>query len=115
MAGERFEYLGVVIANGQSLSAAAQVGGYLLCGIIMPSAWTAAALTFQASKDGTTYNNLYSDGGVEHTVVADASRHIKIDPQDFAGVQYVKVRSGTSGTPVAQGAARTITLVVRPA
>jgi hypothetical protein len=62
-----------------------------------------------------TYNNVYDTAGSEKTVTADASRHIIIDPQDFAGTQYLKVRSGTSGLPVAQGAARTITLVVRPA
>jgi hypothetical protein len=33
---------------------------------------------------------------------------------DWIGVRYMKVRSGTSGTPVNQGGARTITLVVQP-
>jgi hypothetical protein len=34
-------------------------------------------------------------------------------PADLVGVPYIKVRSGTSGAAVAQGAARTISLIVK--
>lgn len=86
-----------------------------LVAIIMPASWTTADLTFQASNDDTTFYNFYNAAGTEVTVEADASRWIGIDPVDFSGVAYMKVRSGTSGTPVAQGADRTLTFLFRPA
>lgn len=103
-----------VITSGVSLSTAVNIDPYRLVGIAMPATWTAANLTFQASHDnGTTYNNLYDDLGTEMTVTAAASRYITLDPAVFAGINYLKVRSGTSGTPVNQGGDRTITLVTR--
>lgn len=113
----------VTIANGGSLSGAAtgatRVGGgatgiyETLVGIIMPASWSAASLTFQASNDNSTFTNLYNAAGTEVTATVSAARWVAIDPADFAGVAYLKVRSGTSGTPVNQGADRTITLVFR--
>lgn len=77
----------------------------------MPSSWTAADLTFQVSTDnGTTYQNVYEEDGSEYVVTADASRFIAIT--GLPRVDAIKVRSGTSGTAVAQGAARTLTLFV---
>lgn len=101
------------IANGQSLSDAIDLGGLRLVSIVMPSAWTAANLTFQVSHDGTTYNNLYDAGGSEVTTTAAASRYIYLDPAFWSGIRFLKVRSGTSGAAVAQGAERLVTLVCR--
>ncbi len=104
------------IANGASLSGAVSVGGpdfrVSLLRISMPAAWTAANLTFQASDSLTgTFQNLYDAAGTEVTVTTAAGREIRLDPTHFAGVGYIKVRSGTSAVPVNQGAARTVTLV----
>lgn len=105
----------VVIANGASLSGAGNLGPFRLVGLVMPADWTAANLTFQVSHDAdTTYNNLYDDEGTEVTVTAADDRYITLDPSVFAGINCIKVRSGTSGSAVNQGAARTITLVTRP-
>jgi hypothetical protein len=105
----------VTIANGASLSSAGDLGGTRLVGIIMPAAWTAAALTFQVSYDGgTTFANLYDEYGLEYTVTADAGRAIKVPALDFLIGAQVKVRSGTSGTPANQGAARDLILVSMP-
>lgn len=106
-------YKTVTIANGASLSGAVDLGSTRLIGIVMPAAWTAANLTFQAAVDGVTYSNLYDDLGNEYTVTASTSRHILIAPDDYIGIQFLKVRSGTSGAAVVQAAARVITLVVR--
>lgn len=112
---DRLEELTVTIANGASLSGAVSLAGLLLVGIVMPASWTAADLTFQASRDGSTYNNVYDEGGLEVTVDAAVSRHIVIDPARFAGCEYLKVRSGTSGVAVNQAAARSLVLIVRTA
>jgi hypothetical protein len=79
----------------------------------MPATWTAANLTLQASVDNSTWDNVFDSLGTEVTITAAASRFILLNPADFVSVRYLKVRSGTSGTPVNQGGARTITLIVR--
>jgi len=102
-----------VIAKNTSLSGAVDIGGCKYLGISMPAAWDAASLTFQVSHDGTTYQNLYNDSGVEVSVTAAASRNIALDvvALDLAPWQYVKIRSGTAASAVNQTAARTLTVV----
>ncbi len=98
----------------ESLSDAVDLADSQLHGIIMPAAWDAANLTFQVSNaiDGT-YVNLYDDAGNETTVTAAAGRAIAIDVAalQLAPWRYLRVRSGTSGTAVAQAAERTLTLI----
>lgn len=103
----------VTIASGTSLSGVVDTGGATPLAIIMPASWTTANLTFQASANNSTYNNLYKDDGTEYTVTAAASEYIRLVAADFVGIRYLKVRSGTSGTPVTQGADRIVTVVTR--
>lgn len=102
----------VTIANGQSLSAALFIGGNRVVAIEMPAAWTAAGLSFQASADGVTYNDVHTTSA-ELTVTAGASRLLLLG-RALEGTVFLKVRSGTSGTPVAQGADRVLKLIVAP-
>ena len=101
------------IANAASLSAAVEIAGMELVAIEMPAAWTAANLTFQGTHDGATFNNVHDDAGTEVSVTAAAARYIRLNPELWGGFHSVKVRSGTAGTPVNQGAERIINLVVR--
>ena len=104
------------IANGQSLSGVIDLEGRTMVGIIMPAAWTAASLTFQACATQTgTYSDLYDDSGIEVAVQAAAARAIAVDlaALKLAPWRYLRIRSGTSGTPVNQGAERILTLVVK--
>lgn len=108
--------ISATITSGQAVSAAFALDGMGAIRINMPAGWDAAGLTFQVSMDGVTYINLYDKFG-EYSIsssVVGASRSIILPPADFAGVRYMKVRSGTSGTPVNQTADRVISLVVRP-
>jgi hypothetical protein len=91
------------IANGAALSDAVNLRGEVLVGVRMSAVWDAANLTFQASMDDVTYMDAYSGAGAEHVVtVAGAGVHIWVDPSNFAGYRWLKVRSGTTGTPVNQ-------------
>lgn len=101
------------IANGAALSAAVSLAGKGIIRLNMPASWTAANLTFQVSADNATYLDLYDKNGSEYTVTAAASRSIILPPADFVGVNYIKIRSGTSATPVNQGASRDITIITR--
>ena len=105
---------GVTISNGQSLSPAVDLGTGRLKAILMPAAWTAASLSFQASPDGVTYGEaIYQDGTAISATVA-AAQYIIVDGTRFEGARYIKIRSGTSGSPVNQGADRALTLVASP-
>jgi hypothetical protein len=107
----------VTIPAGQNLSSEGVLGlGWDTCvGIRMPSAWSPAPLSFLVDLDDGAGYSIVDDGfGAELTVPGNASRYIPLDPALFSGVRRLKVRSGTSGTPVNQGADRTITLVTRP-
>lgn len=108
-------YESVTIANGASLSDALNIASRNFFGIIMPATWTTAVMTFQGSYDGTTYYNLYDDAGDEVTFTVDASRYVIItSPAKFLGLKKLKIRSGTSGSAVNQGGARTIGVIVIP-
>lgn len=102
------------IANGTAITATGfDVGaGAVVTGILMPASWTAASLSFQASIDSANWFDVYDRFGVEIVIPAAASRVITVEPTLFIGFRYIKVRSGTTGTPVNQGADRTITLIV---
>ncbi len=105
----------VTIANGASLSGSVCLGDAMLCAILMPAAWTAADLTFQVSDDyGTTWGELLDATGSAITVSSPtAAKRLELDSSDFKSAVFIKVRSGTSGSAVAQGAARTLTLISR--
>ena len=105
----------VAISSGASLSDAADLEGKTLCGVLLPSVWTAAAVTFQVSDDNSTFFNLQDTSGeIASASIGTAGAAVSVQPSDFAGYRFVKVRSGTSDTAVNQAAARTIKLVVRP-
>lgn len=108
------------IAASASLSGSIDLTGFILAGLYVPSAWTAAAITFQASPDNddddtVAFQDVYNASGTEFTIASAnvvASRYISIDPRDFAGVRFLKIRSGVSGAAVNQAAARTFVLGV---
>lgn len=105
--------LTATIANGASLSDSLDLNERTIVGLLMPAAWTAADITFSVSWDNTTFYDLTEADGTEHTFTVTVDQHIIADPVNFAGVRYLKVRSGTSAVPAAQGAERLIGVLVR--
>jgi hypothetical protein len=106
----------VTIANGQHLSSIANIGRANVIGIIMPASWAAASLTFRVSIDGVTFHNLYDQAGNETAIPAAAAHHAGgLDALSFGSFNYIRVRSGTSGTPVNQAEDRVIRLILRNA
>jgi hypothetical protein len=104
--------LPVSILINSSLSSAVEIRGGLPAVIEMPAAWDAANLTFQTSGDGTNFFNLYDETGNEVSVTASTSRRIRLEPSQWAGINQLKIRSGTAGTPVVQTVARTLYIEV---
>lgn len=76
-------------------------------GVMIPSAWETANLTFQGSLDGVTFENLYDDAGNEVVATVDDSRAVALNTKylGLAPFEMVKIRSGTAQTPVVQGIA----------
>lgn len=107
----------VTIASGASLSGALELPDLrTIIALQMPSTWTTASLTFEVSSDGVTYVPLYYNGAEFEVTAAGgatASAGVTIEPVVFAGWPFVKVRSGTSGTPVNQAAERVLTVLIR--
>ncbi len=103
------------IASGASLSDAVDLGQARLWAIQMPAAWTAAVLTFQASLDGVNYFNLFDNTNVEVTWTVAASQfQYELFPAKWLAIRWLKIRSGTSGAAVNQGADRVLTVVAVP-
>jgi len=109
------ELISVSISTGATgLSSEIDLTGHVLVGVLMSTAWTDAGITFAAATAETgTYQSVYGSTGDETTLTVDASRFVSLTPLTSVGYRWLKVRSGTVGTPVAQAAARTLTLVTR--
>jgi hypothetical protein len=112
------KYVGAVvvktatIANGESLSGAVELQGFKFFSIVMPAAWTTANLTFQGSDDGVTFQDIYMNGAeVVETVIAGKTYAIDQNILALAAIPYLKIRSGTSASAVAQAAQRSIKVV----
>lgn len=84
------------IAAGGTESDALDLGGGRLMGLITPNNWSAADITFQVSRDGTTYYSLYDNSDTAYTVQAGASRAIQLPLQDFTPWQYMKIVSSAT-------------------
>lgn len=96
------------------MAAGIDLQGCTPAAIEMPAAWDTANLTFSVASTLTgTYKDVYDEFGSEVTVTAAASRFIRLNAGDWWGMRYLKIRSGTSGTPVTQTAARILTIHCR--
>lgn len=108
------------IAAGQSLSAEADIGNKSIVGIYIPANWTTAGLSFQASIDGgATWAELF-DGTLAtaaaitvSSITGGTALALAMDPTKLRGFNAIKVRSGTSGSPVNQTNAVAISLITR--
>lgn len=101
--------LAATIAASATVSSAIDLGGFVLCGIQVPAAFTGVALTFQASMDGVTYQpmrNTYSGTALSYTVAQ--GEYIAVNPVDFYGVNFLKIVSGST-----ESALRNLVLAVR--
>jgi len=101
-----------IILSGQSLSAAIDLEQLNIATILFPAAWDAADITFQTSPDGVTYGDLINDSGVEVKRTPTPGKSMGLNIPELSGVRYLKIRSGTSASPVNQAADRTLTLTL---
>ncbi len=106
--GTGYVQVGGTVATGAPSSASAT-----LLAVQLPAAWTAAVLTLQASRDGVVWADVYDRFGAEVTLQAAADRRVVVEPSLIAGVEFLRIRSGTTAAPVNQAAARDVVLLFR--
>ena len=106
----------VIPAGATGLSSVINLGDWIVAGVSIPSDWTTASMTFVNSFDETgdeagTYQDVKSESNAEYTVSTIASKFHKIPLADSIGWgQFIKLRSGTSGSAVNQTNAPTVVL-----
>lgn len=88
----------VTILSGATQSAVgADLSGFTLMGIYIPSTFDGTTLTLQAA---TSVNGTYStvqSGGADYTITTQASRYVPIENLAIvAGIQFLKLTAGTS-------------------
>ena len=105
-----------VTTAADGLSDVVDLGGLALSSIQMSTTWTAANLTFKGSASSSAVmNSIYhTTATVELTYLTSASIAHIVDPAFFAGIRFLQLRSGTSATPVAQAAARSVIIGLSP-
>lgn len=106
-------------AGATGLGPAISLGGYRLAGVVFPSGWVAAAITFQVQDPLTNvFYDLYDDAAAEVAIASiTAPKAVAIVSADLAALQtcqVIKIRSGTTGANVNQTGAPTLTLVLIP-
>jgi len=101
----------VTIANGQTVSGAADLQSGHFLGFVLPSLFTGTTVGFQVSADGTTYSTLYnpSNNAVSCTVTQARAYAFTADIiSELSNWRWIKLISGS-----AEGADREIRLWVR--
>jgi hypothetical protein len=105
----------VTILSGASLSDSIYLGNRHLTSIITSTAWTAASISFQFSLDNITFYNAYSlTAALTETASSTLTVAIQIaiaTTDTFHCARYLKLRSGTSASPVNQAADRVLTVI----
>jgi len=107
-------YSAAIVKTGTQC-AAVNLDGRSPVRLLMPAGWatTAAILHVDMSDDGVTYRELWS-AGTAYTVAVKASQAVRVDPQMFGGVNYIRLL-GTQvrGTAVAQSTQGIVGIVAR--
>lgn len=104
------------ILNGASVSDVIDLKSYSVVGVIMPSAWTTAAVTIEVSHNNGEFVGLvYDDLGAQVNTVASptVSSAYTLSLTGMVPYRFVKVRSGTTASPVNQGGNRDVVIISR--
>jgi len=110
----------VTIANGAAVSGVCALGSrpdLWPVGMVADAAWDTNAVSFQGSFDGANYFDVLDvDSGLEYSIAGVVKEKLlPLKFQNFLCCEYIKVRSGTSASPVNQSGATVVTLTLRDA
>jgi len=103
----------VTIADSASLSDEIDLGDAVLVALQPDSAWDTNAVSFQARGADPALGTLKYEGVEVSFAAVAAEDFVTFSPSKFAGVRFLKVRSGTAGSAVNQSGASVVTLILR--
>lgn len=97
------------ILSGQQESSVIQCGGFVLCGVKIPAAFTGTTLTFEMCDTvGGTYVPVNGVDGSAISYTVAQGNYYAIDPKDFQGINFLKIKSGS-----AEGADRALVVSMK--
>lgn len=101
------------ILSGQSVSNELDLGGSIPLHILIPAAWTAAAITIETSLDGINWVPfIYDDANALVQISSPVAGNLyTLSFWGVYGLKKFRLRSGTSSSPINQSADRSITIV----
>jgi hypothetical protein len=112
----KFGSLLATIAAGASLSDVVTLSKSNVIAIQIPAVWTSASITFSVSADGVTYSDLRDQAGNEFTIPAVAGKYFGgLDVRVMGSFNYMRIRSGTSASPVNQTSGAVLNCVLQNA
>jgi hypothetical protein len=103
------------IADGQSVSGAIDISNSTTGGVSWASDAEGTTVTFQEQDDAGTWFDVLREDGTELEVTVAAGKTSMFTGDALyliAAAQIIRVRSGTSGTPVAQTGDATCALLL---
>ena len=106
MADDQYiRYSTTSFATGGTRSGGVTLDGRAPIGLIMPSSWIntqSTLLRIQVSTGGTTYFPMWAQN-TAYTVGVRKSQYVQVDPNDFHGVEWIRLHSTmTRGTAATQ-------------
>jgi len=99
--------LTATIPSGGSLSGRIRIGDNAVVAIVVSAA---IDVTFLGSLDGVTFYDIY-DGASVYTLAVTAGVLTTLDLNQFLAPLWIKVQSGTTGSPVTVGSDTSIIVV----
>lgn len=103
------EHHTAVIAASGTASSEIPANGLLITGIFFPPAFTGTSVTFEAAvRSGGPFYAMVDGAGSSLSRTISAGAYLPLDPALFAGVNFLRVVSGS-----AEGATRHLLLSVR--
>jgi len=121
---QEYAVIGTQIPPNEALSGCVDIGGFNLVALEMPEGWAGTAITFQAKANRVPdeqatpedWDNVYDDTGTEVSITVASNRVVVIGTvtkSAIGALRYIRIRSGTSTTPVNQNPAREIKLICK--
>jgi hypothetical protein len=126
---QSFTVIGTELFANSALTGGIDLGSSSLIAIEFPTSWPAGAtqVTFQAkskntldagddasAEDAENWRNVYDSAGNELVVTCGQNR-VVTDIPELAPLRYIRMRSGTSATPVNVNPTQVIKFIVKEA
>jgi hypothetical protein len=98
------------IAAAGTTSAAISTGGFSLCGVKLPAAFTGTAISFTMcdTVDGTYVPVKSTTSGSALSYTVAQGTYAALDPKDFQGIAFLKIVSNAT-----EGSLRTLVLSMK--